>query len=179
MLRARLGALARGRTRPLIAGAIVGALVLTASLTALAPSDALRDGPRRATGQPTPRVTATDVTGPAKRGASPQPTIATGDDPVAAARLLLAERDRCLAQASVECLDGVDQHGSAAMEADTAAIVRGSRPVPSAGYAPSLIELMGGVALIELAPRDAQTPAASALVVRVEAGWRIREIVAN
>jgi hypothetical protein len=111
------------------------------------------------------------------------------DDPVAAPGALLAERERCLRDLSVLCLDGVLQNGSAAMERDAAII----RSIQEGGEVPhdaviavgtlALVERLGDSALVSLgAPGDAAPGAgpgdskpASSLVMRGEAGWRIRD----
>ena len=117
------------------------------------------------------------------------------NDPVAAAGALLAERERCLRDLSVLCLDGVLQKGSAAMERDTAII----RSMQNGGEVPaeaviavgelSLVERLGDTALVSLGMPDARSPVggtqqggaaanskpASTLVMRGEAGWRIRD----
>ena len=107
------------------------------------------------------------------------------DDPVAALGALLAERERCLRDLSVLCLDGVLQGGSAAMERD-AAIVRsiqgGGETPPEAEIAAgelALVERLGDSALVSLGAAGPDPPGqskpASALVMRGEAGWRIRD----
>ena len=107
------------------------------------------------------------------------------DDPVAALGALLAERERCLRDLSVLCLDGVLQGGSAAMERD-AAIVRsiqgGGETPPEAEIAAgelALVERLGDSALVSLGTAGPDPPGqskpASALVMRGEAGWRIRD----
>lgn len=102
------------------------------------------------------------------------------DDPVAAASALLALREVCLAEGSVLCLDGVDQPGSAAWEADGRAVraeaIGSAAPIP-ADAAVTLLERMGNSALLDLAfPAPNSTPA-SILLVKGEAGWRIRDLI--
>jgi eukaryotic-like serine/threonine-protein kinase len=107
-----------------------------------------------------------------------EPEIA-GDDPIAALHALAARRDRCLAELSVLCLDGVDEVGSSAFDADRAAI----RGVLEGGVAParlqlasvSLVERLGDSALIDL---GTGSDPASVLLLKSEAGWRIRDYLA-
>ena len=106
----------------------------------------------------------------------------TGDDPLAAARALVTARERCLNSLSVICLDRVDEAGSGALEDDRAAIRKtqqgGELPDPLEGASgagvPELIERLGDSALVRLG--DAAS--ASLLLVKSEAGWRIRDVIA-
>jgi hypothetical protein len=115
-----------------------------------------------------PRETATDV-------------VIAGDDPVAAALALLERRAGCFAELSVLCLEHVDQQGSSALTADRAAIQQ-LRDGDEADYATAeadaarLVERLGDSALVEVGP---QTAPASLLLMRSEAGWRIRDWVAS
>lgn len=112
------------------------------------------------------------------------------DDPAAATRILLALREECHAAGSIPCLAGAVQPDSAAWSEDVArlAAVADGR----AAYAPfwseelsvSVVDVMGGVVLLsidvdEQRASGIETPEmrpASVLVVRTEAGWRIREM---
>ncbi|MDQ1582161.1 MAG: hypothetical protein QOF36_215, partial [Microbacteriaceae bacterium] len=113
------------------------------------------------------------------------------DDPVVATGALLEERRRCLSTASLACLEGTDQLGSALLDADQSAVARSRGGTTAAAepdyasYQASLIERTGNSALIGLAPPGTGggvTPApenskpASVLVIKGEAGWRLREI---
>lgn len=111
------------------------------------------------------------------------------DDPVAAALALIQLRAHCFDTRSVLCLDGVDQRGSLALDVDRNA-VRGLQEGRSAeslrliDRTPVLIERLGNSAMIALpAPADAsgavggETEPASLLIIKSEAGWRIREIL--
>lgn len=105
-----------------------------------------------------------------------------GDDPVLAIDALLRERADCFVELSLACLDAVDQGGSIALDDDRTAIVLvrdgGEVPQafgsPSTAPAPTLTQRLGDTALVSL---GADTPPASALMVRSEAGWRIRELL--
>lgn len=101
------------------------------------------------------------------------------DDPAEAVVALLERRDECFRELSVICLDGVDQIGSAALAADRSALLdmRGGmenttppRPVGRA----RVVERLGDSALVEVGD---ETAPASLLVMRSEAGWRIRDWV--
>lgn len=99
------------------------------------------------------------------------------DDPVEAATVLLDERQRCIRDLSLLCLDGVAQAGSAAF-AEDAALIRdlqagGEYPAQRilAG-SPVLIERLGDAALLDLAPGSVP---ASVLLLKTVDGWRIRQ----
>lgn len=117
------------------------------------------------------------------------------DDPAAAVLDLLQLRRDCLAEASVVCLDGVDQPGSVAMATDSylvrqaqatdsSADPREEAAVPS--LAATVQERTGNAALVVLGDAGGQaaqnpqpapnTQPASALVIKGEAGWRLREL---
>jgi hypothetical protein len=149
------------RRRRLALGALAGSVTVLVAVAAVpAPS-----------GQP-PVVAVSSGPSPA---ASDEPELP--DDPVAAAVLLLAARDRCLRDLSLLCLDGVVQPDSAAHADDTALIraVQDGAEYPEAGIVegdPVLVERLGDAALIDLPPGSAP---ASVLLLRTANGWRIRD----
>ena len=142
--------------------------------------------------------------GPVRGGAgtaeptSPPPAAAVpslqADDPAAAVLDLLRLRHECLAEASVLCLDGVDQAGSVAMATDSDLVRQAQagdtavdlRPTPSSAEASAtelsatVQERTGNAALVVLGDAGGQpapnTQPASALVIKGEAGWRLREL---
>ncbi len=97
------------------------------------------------------------------------------DDPVAAFSDLVRARNDCIRDLSVLCLDAALQPGSAAMDDDTAlirAIERGDGDQPQIEPVEiTLAERMGDAALLDYV--DNEQPA-SVLVVKTDAGWRIR-----
>ncbi|MET0302786.1 MAG: hypothetical protein ABW040_01940, partial [Microbacteriaceae bacterium] len=119
-----------------------------------------------------------------------------GDDPLAALPHLLARRDECAVERSLLCLDEVHQAGSASLAADRAALTGSGGgesdtvavfPPVTAGD-PYIVERLGDAALIDLGhgadvPETDDTAAdaepASLLMMRSEAGWRIREFLAD
>ena len=203
---ARLGA-ARLRARrlggrPVLVGVGLAGVLSVAGLAMLS----LTDSPA-ATGESTERPVPTAAADVAESAAVPEgapagtavleETLAAtlaGDDPAAAALALLALRERCLAAASVLCLDGADQAGSVAMAADSSAVRQTNGADGAAADEPAdlpeksgledsrftatIQERRGNAALIALTPAagTAQTQPASALVIRGEAGWRLREL---
>jgi len=114
---------------------------------------------------------------------SPSAMIAVAaDDPVDAVTMLLAERAHCFAKASEACFNAVDQADSVQLDTDRAAVQ--SRAGATAResltdystFAVSLIQRTGNSALVELTPPNGQSRPASALVIKGEAGWRLRQI---
>jgi len=108
----------------------------------------------------------------------------TGDDPLEALTALLEVRERCIRELSILCLEGVDQVGSAAMAHDVALVrslqsdsgeQRANAPLDATES--HVVERLGDSALIRLATSEAETgdtQPASLLLMKGEAGWRIR-----
>lgn len=129
-----------------------------------------------------PRAPATDAVEPA----APVPTAAspvalgdavTGDDPVAAAALLLEARDRCMRELSVLCLETVHQPGGPLAAADAATVRALQEGTPVDVPMPSglvLVERLGDTAILEGSVADGA--AASVVLSRGESGWRLREL---
>ena len=101
------------------------------------------------------------------------------DEPLAAALALLKRRDLCIRDLSVLCLDGVDQPNSAAAVSDQSLIasIRAGAELPDvwvvqpAGLV--VVERLGNSAIVSLGSTADSTPA-SLLLMKSEAGWRIR-----
>jgi hypothetical protein len=143
----------------------------------------------RATASPTPASTrvpvasapATTEEPPAKTAAGA--TAAAADDPVDAARVVLDARLACfLARpAAAACLEDVLDGTSALLGEETAALsVSGAGASRDySGARLSLVESWGGAALVGVVPDAARAPKskpASLLLVRSEAGWRLRAV---
>jgi len=116
---------------------------------------------------------------------APTPTAAGAvveDDPVAAFAELVPARNRCVRDLSILCLDTVLQENSAAMDDDVAliqSIERGDGG--TAVLTPLNVEVgerMGDAVLLTY-QRGPEGEPASALLVKGEAGWRIRTYVAG
>jgi hypothetical protein len=167
-----VAALRTVRTRWWMALAMVGVLVVGALV--LIPSRQVAQGPL-----PSPTSSATPEGMPA---AGPDATSA--DDPVDALVVLLESRKGCIAQLSVLCLDAVDQSGSAALAADQD-LVRSLQSGAEAA-APwaidqsqlTLVERLGDSTLVAIVD-PAETEPASILLMKGEAGWRIRDYLAR
>jgi eukaryotic-like serine/threonine-protein kinase len=176
-LKARLLPHLRGVRRPVwvVAGAVAVALVV--ALMVVPPSDG-RDM--------TPGVT---EVAPSESPVVLEDSALTADDPVEAVVALLELRERCIRDLSVLCLDGVDQAGSTAM-ADDVALVRSLQTDAvqqetddlTSVATGELVERLGDSALVRLSPAsgsgdgstDEETQPASLLLMKGEAGWRIR-----
>jgi hypothetical protein len=118
--------------------------------------------------------------------------VLQGEDPVAAVVELLRLRQECLAAVSLLCLDGSDQQASAVFTADSYQVrlaQQGSAAPDTVSWTlhtPTLVEQTGNSALVslELSPEAVAAAAAdqkdshpaSVLVIKGEAGWRLREI---
>ncbi|MET0976589.1 MAG: hypothetical protein ABWX82_13065 [Leifsonia sp.] len=158
-----------------VATVIVGAVMLL--LPSADGGDGADDGQQRA---------AESDVGPAPsaaRAEEPSTTAApdaavSGDDPVAAALSLIVARETCLRRGSADCLHLVDEIGSPMTDADAAALRNGSDPpaipVPSTI---TLVERVGDAAIVLVSDEaGAETPPAPLLLMKGEAGWRLREV---
>ncbi|CAN5160316.1 hypothetical protein BH09ACT5_BH09ACT5_09050 [soil metagenome] len=103
-----------------------------------------------------------------------------GDDPVAAVIVLLRVRATCIRELSVECFGDVDQRDSSALRSDREAVQEilaggeaGGLPVVEPEEV-VLTQRLGDSALVSLGPNSEP---ASVLLVKGEAGWRIRDYV--
>ena len=172
-------------------GAGLGALVVALTVIPAAHSETAIE-PFAAS---TPRVTRTANASdrPAEIAQSKRATPTSGaasaiegEDPLAAARALLTARAQCLIAKSLTCFDAVDQAGSAVIEADRDLVRRLKKgvPLPSEAaldnFTPRLIQQLGDSAIIQLVAADGsamtEKSPAPLLLVRSEAGWRIRDI---
>ncbi len=142
-----------------------------------------------ATASATPTVDHPAATAPAETDAAQQ------DEPVDAAVKLLRVRFECFSSGPVaeHCLAAVVQPGSAMESSDRTELQAGATIASASSrdfrsYDVSLIERMGDAALLALTPGAApagtgreppQTKPASLLIVRGEAGWRLRELFEN
>jgi len=152
------------RRRRLVLGAVAGGVTV---LVAVAAVPAPAEGP--------PAGAVTPAAAPSALEAHDLP-----DDPVEAAVLLLAARDRCVRDLSLLCLDGVVQADSAAYAEDTALIraVQAGAEYPDVVIVegdPVLVERLGDAALLDLPPGSEP---ASLLLLRTTSGWRIRDYIA-
>lgn len=103
-----------------------------------------------------------------------------GDDPVAALVALLQTRTGCIRDLSVLCLDAVGQPGSSALADDQALV----RSLQAGAESPSIFEVdaaqvtiderLGDSAILRLGDVADSEPA-SILLMKGEAGWRIRD----
>ncbi|WP_345062849.1 hypothetical protein [Leifsonia kafniensis] len=174
-------------SRPVLVAVALATGLIALALTALSTADGTDD----ASAEPSRATNAQSSLSPAARGTAAERAAISSDDPVAASVALLTLRSACLAESSVLCLDNVDQAGSAAMAADRYAVRMAQQsasepPGQRFGTDATLVERNGDSALIEIerAPAEGEDPAAapgyskpaSLLVIRGEAGWRVREI---
>ena len=159
-----------------------------AALSAVSPESTARSGTA-----PGSVGTETPEDAPGQAGATPGtadpegvlPSVLTGDDPAAAVLELLRRREECLAETSVLCLDGVDQPGSVLMAADgyrirqlqTEPSAAPSAGPPAGPVTADVRERTGNAALVVLSGgAGVNAQPASALMIKGEAGWRLREL---
>ncbi|WP_440710423.1 hypothetical protein [Herbiconiux sp. YIM B11900] len=210
--------LLRSRRRKLLVGAAVAVVTLVGALClTVPPQDAVAEAgvaPVRSTvpGLPaTPRPAAPATQTPVSASDAAEEEVLRADDPVAAAVVLLRERDSCLWSRTPGCLERVDEANSPALRLDRAAEASGDgqRTVETGGAgdtgrtsgtgrmgapeytgdiggggratsaveavsAPALVQRIGATAILALDGAGGTTKPASLLMVRGEAGWRIR-----
>jgi tRNA A-37 threonylcarbamoyl transferase component Bud32 len=163
------------RRRPLLVAAAI-AVAVTGTALVLVPTD---PGAERADAATTGRPTGTATAAPTPTVAptpSPVPTVAAVDDPVHAAVELLVRRRSCLLTGQASCLEAVEEPGGPLHRADVAALAAGEHGTrPPDPERLSLSESLGDVAIVAVAPNGSETEPASLLVVRSEAGWRLRD----
>ncbi len=187
-LRERWRGWTAGRRRLVLVAAVGGAVLLGGLLLVPAtPAETTALGPPDVSSSATPAVPATagdagleqdDTGSPGSVGAEVVGAgdAVTGDDPLAAAALLLAARRDCIRDLSAVCLADVDQVGEAAMRDDLAVLEAARAGEPVRLDAPPverlvLTERLGGSALIHLP--EGSSPS-SVLLLDTPDGWRIR-----
>ena len=168
---------ARGVRRGVWLAAGGVALSLVVAVFAVPAGPAGESGPHQHTRPaPSPSATPHEPSGDAGEGDD----AVQGDDPLAAVLALLDRRERCVHELSVLCLDGVTQSGSGAMQRDSALIraLQAGAEISAddtiVAGTPVLVQRLGDSALLDLGDVPLTQPA-SALVMRGEAGWRIRD----
>jgi len=168
-----LPALARVRRPVWVAGgAGLAALVLAISL--LAPGSSSGSAAPSAPTPPAPAPSSserreTDVSGQLAAAVS-------ATDPVAAAEALVAQRQECFDQLSMDCMELVDQPDSAGWEADRAMLTdlragEVEAPAPT-GERATLVQTLGDSAILTL-----DQGAATVLLVRSDGRWWLRDVM--
>lgn len=193
--RAQIAALLRPVRKPvwIVAAGVAVAIVAFAAIAPTGDSSGSEVPIETSQGQPTGGRPATAHADPAHA----DPAIA-GAEPIAAGTALLHARAACFDARSVLCLDGVDQLGSSAMEADSYRIrvlqsggvpdhsldwITDSATNPSAELVLSVVERIGDTALLSVghaknvSAQSEFSPTASLLIIRGDDGWRIRDII--
>ena len=182
--RRRLLAILRGRGRSLAFGGLVGGAMLVVLLTLVPPATADGRSPAVAPAEATSTSPPADG---AEAGTAPEPdaregdrSASTDDDPVTAARGLLERRAECFETLDLACLESVAQPGSAIEASDRLALsaAREGAETAATRFDPATVEVtaeMGAAVLVRAATAPGREPA-SLLMVRGEAGWRLREV---
>lgn len=172
------------RRAGLVTGGLIGAGALVALLTVVPPSgsDVPAEAGVEASAVPAPVppdvAASSESPGPSGDGSVAEDVPAgISDDPVAAAAALLEIRTSCLASADAECLAAVDQPGSPIQARDRALIEQGAAdPLPTADLdAITVVADLGDAVVLSVPDLAAEREPASLLMMRSEAGWRLRE----
>ncbi|TFC00267.1 MULTISPECIES: hypothetical protein [unclassified Cryobacterium] len=184
---------ARWRRRGLIlAGASVAVILVVGAWTALAPPSLSSGAHPSSVGAVPPRSALGSGEGPATGPTTADQVVLRGEDPAAATAALLRIRALCLVTADRDCLAEVSQPDSPALAGASALI--GHAPDGATGSAtgyphdssaptvdgsvPTVVNRIGNLALVALSVGGAapgNDKPASVLVVKGEAGWRLRE----
>ncbi|WP_022887725.1 hypothetical protein [Agromyces italicus] len=190
------------RRRTVLVAALVGGAALVLLLALVPPADqqgvhdagdtaAAAAGAAAGPASPAPASEGAVIS---DRGSAPGDGSASGDaettpgadgasieDPVEATAELLARREDCFAALDTACLQQVNHAGSTIERADLG-LISGARegaeisPVAYSLDAVAIIAEMGDAVLMTLPYADPEREPASLLVMRSEAGWRLREI---
>lgn len=183
VLARRAAGWARRRRGALLTGGLVGAGALVALLTAVPPSAAdVRAEPgteaiaMEAQTEAAPAAESLATSAPPSPSTE-EPMVVPGDDPIAAASALLEIRATCLASADLDCLGAVEQPGSPIEARDRAAIDAGEGTAdPDADLdAITLVADLGDAVVLSVPSAGGEREPASLLMIRSEAGWRLRE----
>ncbi|MBM7410819.1 hypothetical protein JOE38_000642 [Clavibacter michiganensis] len=189
-LRVRVTAeLASVRPRIWALGASALLLLVAGAVAVPALTGPARGATAAPTSVPTPPASAS-VEGAPSTTSDADVEATASPDPDVAAPALLRLRASCLRGGDVGCLREVDEDGSAAEDADRSAVASDATAVLEAAalHAADLLgpaQRLGDSALVGLRPQvepGSESPApgrrpASLLIVRGEAGWRIRDLM--
>lgn len=182
----RVSAWARRRRPTLLTAGFAGAAALVALLSAVPPSTAEGRGDAGGAATIQQQGSGTDGAGndiPADPSAVPTPDDhpadppSVPDDPVTAAASLLEVRQTCLAAGDLECVLAVAQPGSPIATRDRASIdggVEAEGPEPDLGSI-TLAADLGDAVVLTVPWVEAEREPASLLMMRSEAGWRLRD----
>lgn len=184
----------RFRRKPVVIGGILAAvLVLVSLLLVPAGSQSESRGPaisgRESAAENEAAVGPTGHVAEVPAESTDAAASILADDPALALVALSARRDRCLMAKSVDCLSGVHQWQSAAAAADVAMLggVPAGEPVQFASFdtrSLATIERTGDSAIVTGAIGSPVVPGevagndkpASFLLMKGEAGWRLRDV---
>lgn len=178
------------RRSALVFGGLMGGAALVLVLTLVPPAEtpgtgdsSVVDGPVPTSSVHTDVVSRTEAASSTEVGGNETSRVSsTETDAAVAAGELLRARGACLAELDAACLTGIVQEGSGLDVSDRAALA-GERSeateIPHRDLALEEAEVtgeMGGAWLVRVPYRSPERPPASILVMRSEAGWRLREI---
>lgn len=154
-----------------VVAALLAAVIITTAMDRVAPAKAVGDGGSSEQGSTGARVEREPGVGAQGRDEASEMPVRD------AVEKLLSKRSECLRDLSLTCLRSVHQTGSSALSIDS----RRVRSVREGGESSELVELdTNGVVVVEESADSAvvkvggETHSASLLVVKGEAGWRIK-----
>ena len=196
----RAPVLIKFRSRPVTVAVVVAAALVVGVLVLLPESSSRLQGEPASSssgtfsGQAAGEVPGADPAAGAAaenvaEGSQAEAAAITADDPAAALVALSARRDRCLVLKSVDCLGGVHQWQSASGAGDAAlisSVPEGKSPefVPFDTASLTIVERTGDSAIVSAGtwPEELDGPTAgndkpaSFLLMKGEAGWRLRDV---
>lgn len=162
----------RGRAALVVVATVVAIVTVWGGLSVLPGSTAA------------PKPTSTALVLPPVALSEAERTAIAAEDPDAALRALLGFRARCLASGSAECVEAVDEAGSAAEATDLHAIEsNGTAPLTAlpatgvAGLQTELVQRTGNAVLFRVggAPDTTNQPVL-VLVMKTNTGWLLRDL---
>ena len=187
--RGRLRRVVRRRGLPIGLAVLVGALVVSAGLTAI-PGAA--EGRQKVPTQSRSTAQSPAISAPAGKPSpggviaglgfsTEEATAVAGEDAAAAAAALLELRGRCAVRAEPSCVGLFAEAGSAIDDADRHAF--GSRRAggvllaePQSRERVELVQAYGDAVLTRAIPANGERQPVLVLVVRTDTGWRLRDL---
>lgn len=182
MVARRVRGMVAGRMRTVLVGASIATALIVVALFAMpsTPAGHAEAPARSSRPQPSTAHRASDDRSVSKATSTTERTAAAAEDPVHAAFRLLGDRQSCLEHGESGCLAAIDQADSPLLAADRALSSGGRSPASAPLLSQlTLTETIGDAAVISIAPAPGTTKPASVLLIRTEAGWRLRALFEN
>lgn len=174
-----------GRRRPVIVAVAVAIVVTVGAVLLLPGAHSVRaETPEPTTvassAPATPSAASSESANEGSPRSTPEATPPSEEDPVQAAHRLLGIRHDCIERGEAECLTEADQADGPLLAADRALIAAHSPGSATPALSQlSIAETVGDAVVISVAPAGETTKPASVLVIRTDAGWRLRALFEN